>query len=329
MFIAGESYGGYRVGRLARSLPADEGVGLAGAILISPAIEISSLTFTDYALDPYVDTLPTMAAGAFHHGRRRVDDDGTGPGDADGVIAEAAEFATGEYLSVAARGAAAAPEEAARVWDRLADMIGLERELVHRLHGRVPFDRWARELLRDEGRVVGWYDVTQTALDPFPDRPGFEGSDPTLVGPTPAFTMGINQLVRTEIGVDTERRYELLNLQVNTKWATDDGHHALQAPPGAADDLRHSLTLAPHLRVLIVHGRHDLVTPARGSERLVDLMRLPPETAERVSLRRYEGGHMFYALAASREAFTADVTAFYRDCLPDSSARRSRRRRRG
>ncbi|MFV0307961.1 MAG: S10 family peptidase [Desertimonas sp.] len=328
IYIAGESYGGYRVARLVRSLPADEGVGLAGALLISPAIELGGLNYTDYALEPFIDAVPTMAVGAFHHGRRRVDDGRKGPGDADAVIAEAAEFATGDYAAVLVRGAAADPDETIRVYDRLADLIGLERDLVHRLHGRVPLDRWARELLHDEGRVVGWYDVTQTAVDPFPDRPGYEGSEPTLFGPNPAFTMGINQLVRTELGIDTDRRYELLSFKINTTWSTDDGHHAFRGPPGAADDLRNGLTLDPHLRAMIVHGRHDLVTPVRSTERLIDLMRLAPATAERVETHRYDGGHMFYAIAASREAFAADVAAFYRGDDADEPRRRGLRRRR-
>ena len=43
VFIAGESYGGYRVGRLARMLQETAGIGLNGAILISPALEITGL----------------------------------------------------------------------------------------------------------------------------------------------------------------------------------------------------------------------------------------------------------------------------------------------
>ena len=48
VFIAGESYGGYRVGRLVRMLQETAGIGLNGAILISPALEISSLASSDY-----------------------------------------------------------------------------------------------------------------------------------------------------------------------------------------------------------------------------------------------------------------------------------------
>lgn len=50
IFIAGESYGGFRVARLARKLQQEFGIGLSGAILISPALEFSLLGGSDYDL---------------------------------------------------------------------------------------------------------------------------------------------------------------------------------------------------------------------------------------------------------------------------------------
>src|SRR6202042_3550447 len=47
VFIAGESYGGYRVGRLVRMLQETTGIGLSGAMLISPALEFGPLAPTD------------------------------------------------------------------------------------------------------------------------------------------------------------------------------------------------------------------------------------------------------------------------------------------
>ena len=97
IFIAGESYGGYRVGRLVRMLQESAGIGLNGAILISPALEIASLAPTDYEVLGWVDTLPTMAAAAAHHGRSRVFAAGTA---LDEILREAEEFATGDFAVV-------------------------------------------------------------------------------------------------------------------------------------------------------------------------------------------------------------------------------------
>ena len=72
-----------------------------------------------------------------------------------------------------------------------------------------------RELLRDERKVLGLYDTTITATDPFPDRDEFAWPDPTLSGISPAYTMAVNRMLRSEIGVETDREYTLLSYEVN------------------------------------------------------------------------------------------------------------------
>ncbi|HVW32292.1 MAG TPA: peptidase S10, partial [Acidimicrobiia bacterium] len=321
VFIAGESYGGYRVGRLVRTLQEDAGIGLNGAILISPALEVADLFGTDYDIGGWMDRVPTMAAAAFHHGRGRTTATAKGARPKrkaptlDGVLADAAEFARNDYARFLAQGAAMPGPQRAAVMARLGDLIGLPPEIVDRCQGRVPVDIFVRELLRDEGKVVGFYDTTITASDPFPDRSS-GWADPTLSGITPAFTMAVNRLLRGELGVDTDREYTLLSLEVNQAWRNDADHHAFDAPiPGATDDFRYGLALNPHLQTFITHGRHDLVTPYATSDRLRDLMRLDPATAARVTVRHFHGGHMFYAWESSRREFTAAIAAFVAGCL--------------
>jgi carboxypeptidase C (cathepsin A) len=311
VFLAGESYGGYRVGRLARSLHSDEGVGLAGAVLISPALELTPLSDTDYSIEAFIDRLPVMAAAAFHHGRSRI-----GAASTDDAVAAAVDFAAGPYVSFLVRGASMPEDEREAVFDRLGDLTGLDPAVIRRVGGRVSMHVFSHELLRDQGLVTGRYDATVTAVDPFPDRQPSAGPDPTLDGTTPAFTAGVNQLLRAEVGLETERRYELLSLDVNESWQPDDDAHALDVPAGASDDLRYGMALNPHLRVMIAHGHHDLVTSPQSSARIVDQMRLEADTASRLVLRRYDGGHMFYTWATSREAFAADIADFYAACLP-------------
>ena len=179
VFIAGESYGGYRVGRLVRMLQETAGIGLNGAILISPALEISMLASGDYDVLAWVDLLPTMAAAAAHHGRSRAFDSGTPLED---VLREAEAFATGDYASFLTRGASMPSADRERILTRLADLVGLPLDLVSRAEGRITMRVFSRELLRDERKVLGLYDATITASDPFPDRESFAGPDPTLVG---------------------------------------------------------------------------------------------------------------------------------------------------
>lgn len=312
VLLAGESYGGYRVGRLTRVLQESAGIGIAGSILISPALEFAGLAVGalgggDYDVVPWVDVLPTMVLAAHHHGRTRAFADGTAP---DEVRRSAEEFATGEYAVFLTRGASMPVEERERVMQRLADLLGLSPAFVTRVAGRVRVAQFTRELLRDEGRVVGRYDATVTTTDPFPDREVFTGGDPTLTGIGPVFTAGVNRILRSEIGVDTDREYKLLNTDVVMNWKNDAASIYLQPIPGATDDFRYGMALNPHTRAFITHGRHDLQTPYFATDRLCNLMRLDPGTAERLTVHHFEGGHMFYAWTESRREFTAAIARF-------------------
>ena len=310
VFIAGESYGGYRVGRLVRTLQENAGIGLNGAILISPALEITTLNPTDYDVLGWIDTLPTMALSAVHHGRSRAFAAGTA---LEQVLAEAEEFATGDYASFLTRGASMPADERDRILVRSADLVGLPLELVVRAEGRITIRTFSRELLRDERKVLGLYDTTITVTDPFPDRESFTGPDPTLSGSTPAYTMAVNRLLRSEIGVETDREYAVLSYEVNTAWKIDTEQHAFAPAPGATDDFRYGMSLNPHLKAFVTHGRYDLVTPYFSSDRLRNLMRLDPQMAGRLTVRHFGGGHMFYAWESSRREFTEAIAAFVAD----------------
>ena len=310
VFIAGESYGGYRVGRLVRMLQETTGVGLSGAILISPALEFGPLSPTDYDVVGWVDLLPTMAIAALHHGRSRAFAADTNPA---AVRHEAERFATGDYAALLTRGASMPAGERERILARCADLIGLPVEIVARAEGRITIGRFTRELLRDERKVLGLYDATITTTDPFPDREAFAGPDPTLSGTSAAYTTAINRQLRSEIGIETDREYLVLSYEVNRLWRNDAPEHFFTPPIGATDDLRYGMSLNPHMKTFITHGRYDLVTPYYASERLRNLMRLDPETASRLTVRHFEGGHMFYAWENSRREFTDVIAAFVAD----------------
>ena len=313
VFIAGESYGGYRVGRLARTLQEAAGIGLNGAILISPALEITGLAPTDYDVLGWIDRVPTMAAAAFHHGRSRAFRKGT---TLERVFRDAEEFATGDYTAFLTRGASMPAKERTRVLERLADLLGLSSDVVVRAEGRVGILRFVRELLRDERKVLGLYDTTITATDPFPDRDEFTWPDPTLSGIGPAYTMAVNRMLRSEIGVETDREYTLLSYEVNNAWRNDaEQQHAFAPPPGATDDFRYGMALNPHMKAFITHGQYDLVTPYYASDRLRNLMRLDPQMADRLTVQHFGGGHMFYAWETSRKAFTAAIDSFVASAL--------------
>jgi carboxypeptidase C (cathepsin A) len=306
--IIGESYGGFRTAKLARRLQETHGVGLSTAIAISPVLEWSLLDGSDYDVLSSMDTFCTMALAATFHGRSRVFTKGT-PVETQRREIEA--FATRGLAHALLVGTAHDADELSRVFARAADFLGLPVDLVRLAHGRVSPWRFARELLKSEQKVVGAYDATVAGIDPFPDRDFHMAPDPTLAGIERIFASGINHVLRAEIGIDSERRYNLLSMDVNRDWKRDEERHAFSPPAGAADDLRFAMSMNPDMKVLIAHGYYDMVTPYFSSERLVEQMKLLPQQREKLFIRHFDGGHMFYTWDSSRRAFRDWARRFY------------------
>ncbi len=312
LFIAGESYGGFRVARLAKELQAKFGVGLSGAILISPAIEFGLLQPTDYNLSTWATLFPSYVATAAYHGRC-----GWGQ-DLQLLLPRAEHFARQRLLPLLAMGEAMPEAERQAIYEEMAAGIGLSPEYVAHKGGRIDPASFARELLRSQRLVLGLYDASVTTVDPFPDRPTFEGSDPTLDGVDRLFTAAINSHLRETLQVDTDLTYHLLNLEVFKSWRFTPKGELKQGFIGAMDELRSSMALNPHMRVSIHHGFYDLVTPYFASNHLVDLMKLDPRLKANLTLRHYRGGHMFYTWDPSRAEWFAEMREFYQRAVASS-----------
>lgn len=307
VYLAGESYGGFRVGKLVRQLHEAGGVGLSGAILVSPALDMMLHDRSDYDVTPWIDEFPTMALSAFFHKKARAHRRGATFGDAQ---AAAERFAVERLSRLLIGGDGLPTKQQTTILDESSDLLGLPRSYVQMKGGRVGFWEFARELLREERKVCGYYDASYLITDPYPDRPYYAGPDPTQTLES-TFTAGINAVLRSKLKVKTDRDYHLLSGEVFHLWRVDQERHFTQAQLNSVDDFRFGIAMNEHLRVLIVHGYYDLVTPYFGSQRLVDLMKLNRDQRRQVELENYPGGHMFYTWERSRENLTATVRKIY------------------
>lgn len=306
VYIAGESYGGFRVACLSKRLQLDYGVGINGAIIISPALEFILLNPTDYDIQGWADLFPTMAISSMWHGKSKIFKKGT---PLEEVATDAENFCHNELIKMLSMGKHMNSDEKASVLKKMSDYLGIDEELLRKNEGRLPFHKFTRILLEDENKIVGYYDSSIKGIDPYPNRDTFEGGDPTLYGFGRIFTAGVNAHLRKDLKITTEREYHLLNLEVNESWKIEETH-ALARQVGSTDELRYGMALNPHMKVFITHGYHDLVTPYYSSKRLVSQMRLEPELAENITIKNYGGGHMFYSWKESREQFTKDIMNF-------------------
>jgi carboxypeptidase C (cathepsin A) len=290
-FIVGESYGGFRAPRLAEALATDQGVGVAGLVLISPVLDLAALAAGPDDPFPLLTRLPSYAA-AFRRRAGAV---------SRAELADVERYASGDYLADWLRG----PGDAAaveRMSQTVAELSGVDLQTVRRLAGRVDEDAFLREFERPQGRVVAFYDATIDAYDPFPAARGGSFHDPVLPGFEPTFASAIVDLYERKLGWKVEGRYELLNDEVNHNWRWGDR----LARPEALSALRRMLALDPKFRVLVAHGLTDVQAPYFSTA--LELGQIPDfGPPGRLTLRVYPGGHMVYADDDSRRALRDDA----------------------
>jgi carboxypeptidase C (cathepsin A) len=298
-FFVGESYGGFRGPLLAQKLQDDQGIGLSGLILVSPVLDFGWFSQPAHAPWVHVTRLPSMAAA-------RLETRGEVTRSA---LADAESYASGEYLTDLTKGL---QDKAAigRLGDRVAALTGLDAALVKRLAGRVDASTFQREFRRGENKVVSAYDTGVWSYDPNPTSAQGRFQDPVLDALTAPLTSAVLDHLTRTLNYRVDGRYNLLNGQVNGAWRWGQG----RGQPEAMSELRNALALDPKLRVLVVHGFTDLVTPYFGSQLLLN--QLPDFGPERrASLQVYGGGHMFYSRDASRRAMRDDVQRLFEDAL--------------
>jgi carboxypeptidase C (cathepsin A) len=296
VFLAGESYGGFRAALLARTLQHDVGIAPSGLILISPALEFALLYGDDFLPMEWALALPSMAA-------THLERSGIRGREALAARLTAVErYAMTDYLVAIAGGLVSG---GAAVSARVADMIGLPEDLVRRRFGRVSPSVFIKEYERAKGLVLSRYDGLVDSADTSPESNALDAPDPVLDRSVPALTSAFVAYARDELGFKTDVSYRVLNREVSGRW--DYGTSASrQGFAGVTGDLQRARALTPKLQVLIVHGYTDLVTPYMASRFLVDQM--PPLAgAAPIRIVTYEGGHMMYLRPDSRRALKADA----------------------
>ena len=123
VFVAGESYGGFRAATITRQLQKTGGVSPSGIVLISPALEFSLLHADDYDPLPWALALPSFAAVNLEKkgvaGREAL---------AEG-LKEAQRYALSDYLVALASGVEEGGKTAS---ETVARLTGLPLPLVER-----------------------------------------------------------------------------------------------------------------------------------------------------------------------------------------------------
>jgi carboxypeptidase C (cathepsin A) len=307
VFLAGESYGGFRAATITRALQKTGGISPSGLVLISPTLEFAVLNGEDYDPLPWALSLPSYAAV-------NLESKGvTGRDTLSGALQEAERYALSDYLVALASGAAKGSEAAS---DTVARLTGLPAEIVRRNFARIPPSIFIKEFDRANGQVLSRYDGSVSGPDPSPASAWPRGPDPVLDSTVPLWTSAFVQYAQGELGYKTDAPYRLLNRDVRSKW--DFGTSPTrQGYAGVLDDIQDARAANRSLEVLIATGYTDLITPYLGQTYLVNQLS-PLEGASPITVEDYAGGHMLYLRPDTRRALKKDVEAMYERALKSS-----------
>jgi len=302
-FLAGESYGTTRSAGLVSYLQDRYGTYFNGIALLSSVLNWQTIRPNEGNDLPYIMFLPTYTATAWYHGKlpERLS------GELRDALAEAEEFARGDYATALMMGSDLEGEARAAMAARIAELTGLSADYVDRTNLRIHPFRYFRELRRDERLTIGRLDSRYTgrARDAVGDDFEFDPSG-TIVDAY--FVSLLNDYLRQDLGVESDLPFRQSASEVwpwnyhPGTWSETSTNRFLDL----AEPLRQAMNKNPGLKVLIQSGYYDLATPYFASDYTVDHMALEPEIADNIWVRYYEAGHMMYVREEDHRKFRED-----------------------
>ena len=303
-FVIGESYGTTRAAALSGELAGRLRMNVNGIMLVSAVLNFQTIRFAEGNDLPYVLYLPSYTATAWYHHRLipelqklKLEE----------VLARAEEFAAGEYNAALMQGSALKKERRSQVVRELARLTGLTEQYVDRSNLRIPLSRFARELLADDGRVIGRYDgrYKGNIRDRVNDTMEY---DPSGEGVFSAFASTFNDYVRSELKFESDLSYEILT-GLGWNWGENNGYL------NVAETLATSLTRNPFLRIHVSEGYYDLATPYFGTQYTFNHLGIDASLARNITADRYSAGHMMYLNQPDLKKQKADLARFIRTAV--------------
>jgi carboxypeptidase C (cathepsin A) len=293
-YLVGESYGGFRGPRITDYLQTQLGVAMKGVVLLSPYLDPGASDDENISPLPWMLTLPSIAAAHLEREGKLTD----------AAMQPIIDYTRTTYASTLMQGRSN-PAATAAMIQKVTELTGLDPTFVKRSGGRIETQAYLREVYRAEGKLGSRYDSNVTAWDPFPYAPHQRTGDPILNGIIAPTTTAMVNFVTQTVGWKFDGRYNALSYKVNRLWHEDD-----DARDGSVSQLRESVANDPNLRVLIGHGWDDLSCPFMASLLIVDQMPAMGDP-NRVQVKEYPGGHMFYARKDSQAMLVKDVKKLY------------------
>jgi carboxypeptidase C (cathepsin A) len=304
-YLLGESYGTTRSAVLARHLQRAN-IDLNGIVLVSAVLDFNTLLFQEGNDLPYIVNLPAYSVVAAYHDALP----GGKPANLEVFMEEVEGWALTEYATTLLAGGKVDPAQRARVLEQMHRYTGLSTDFLDKANLRVTASEFEKELLRDQGLVVGRLDArfsgpTGDMLDRTPSH------DPQSTAISSAYTSVFNTYVRQELGYDGEREYVPSGMARPWNWSRGGGGgFGISGVPYVASDLAEAIQRNPRLEVLMVNGIYDLATPYFAAVWTMDHMGLPVELRDNIQRADFAAGHMMYVEESLLTQWRETLAAF-------------------
>ena len=212
-------------------------------------------------------------------------------------------FAKGEFTSALLQGASLTADEKKKIVAELVRLTGLKASVIEDNNLRVDPYVFRKQLLHDDGLILGAYDARLTGRDGDPAGPGadFDPASAAVMGP---FSAAMNSYVRSELKFEDDLPYELIaGVQ---PW----NYGARNNFANASDRLASVMNQEPYLKILVLGGRCDLVCPIDTMRHSVEHMGLAEAYRANVSFAEFDAGHMMYINLPDLKKLQAAVEKF-------------------
>ncbi len=282
-YIIGESYGVFRAAGLADHLRDDCGMYLNGLILVSGVLDYATLQARPGNDLPYSLYLPAYTATAHFH--KKLPDDLQN--DLPKALAEARAFAAGEYVAALQKGDSLSPDEHKKIAAELVRITGLKPQVIEDNNLRIEPTIFRKQLLHDEGFILGRYDARLKGrdADPASPYPDFDPSDVAVAGP---FSAAMNSYVRKELKFENDLPYTLIGGVRPWNFGSRDSY------PNAGEGLASTMNQNPYMKVLVLGGQCDLACPIDTVRYALDHMALDSTYRTNITFAEFDAGHMMY-----------------------------------
>jgi carboxypeptidase C (cathepsin A) len=288
-YLCGESYGVFRAAGLADHLRSRYGLYLNGLILVSGVLDFATIIDAPGNDLPYPLYLPAYTATAQFHKKLPPDLQN----DLTKALAESREFAKGEYASALQKGDSLSADEHKKIAAELVRLTGLKPQVIEDNNLRIDQGIFRKQLLHDEGLILGAYDARITGRDddPASSFPDFDPSDAAVLGP---FSAAMNSYVRGELKFEDDLPYEILAGVQPWNYGVQPYNLGRNSYASAGDRLASAMNQNPYMRVLVLGGRRDLVCPIDTVHYALDHMALDAAYRTNITYAEFDAGHMMY-----------------------------------